>query len=90
MKYRIELKEITERDIGPSCLFVPDHDAFEMHVSAFFEDISELDGVADAQREGLTALAFESTLTLAELRDQIKVFVIRDWNYLRIHSFVKQ
>lgn len=48
MKYRLGLRRLTARDIGQHCPYLPEPEDYEMHLSAFVEELNGLNVVLDA------------------------------------------
>ena len=45
MKYKLPIRRMVESDLSLDCRILPDHDEFEMYLSALVEDIGNLNVV---------------------------------------------
>ncbi|MGY8871566.1 MAG: hypothetical protein ACKVJE_14100 [Pseudomonadales bacterium] len=52
MQYQLSIRKITELDINVNRPFLPEDEDYEMYLSAFIEDIENLDYVTELNQNG--------------------------------------
>lgn len=52
MKYQLSIRKIKESDLSVNRPFMPDNENYEMYLSAFIEDIDNLEFVSKLQKNG--------------------------------------
>ena len=52
MQYQLSIRKITESDLSLSRPYMPENEDYEMYLSAFVEDIKNLEFVSELQQNG--------------------------------------
>ena len=52
MQYQLSIRKITKSDLSVNRPFVPENEHYEMYLSAFIEDIGNLEFVSELQQSG--------------------------------------
>lgn len=52
MQYQLSIRKIKESDLSVNRPFMPENECYEMHLSAFIEDIDNLEFVSELQQSG--------------------------------------
>ncbi|MUJ29737.1 hypothetical protein GNP73_17365 [Aliivibrio fischeri] len=88
MKYKLGLRPINESDIGIDCPFMPENENYDSYVSAFVEEINNLEIVKEAiESEGCAIIELENNVSLDVLRESLKSLHQSFWELLRTTGF---
>lgn len=74
MQYQLSIRKIKESDLSVNRPFMPENENYEMYLSAFIEDIDNLDFVSELQRSG----------------NNLTIMIKNDSNFEQLHKAVKK
>ncbi|MEL0619624.1 hypothetical protein [Psychrobacter proteolyticus] len=73
MQYQLSIRTITESDLNVNRPFMPENEHYEMYLSAFVEDINNLEFVSELQQEdGDLIVTIENNSDFEQLEEAAK------------------